>query len=120
MAATAAGELFMSTSSCCSTGEGLGDMPDPEVVQGLNLPTVGRQRADPVERGSETSGRDPPAMEGLSTGMANPPEATNTGGEEAVSLPFIKLVTKIQKGDFVDMAELLRDNLEAIRWGGTL
>ncbi len=50
---------------------------------------------------------------------------STTGGEEAASLPFIlndglapipaKLVINTQKGDFVDMVELLRDNLEAIR-----
>ncbi len=66
-------------------------------------------------------------MEGLSTDKANPPEAMSTGGEEAASLPFTlsdglalipaKLVTKIQKGVFVAMAKLLRDNLEAIRRG---
>ena len=50
-----------------------------------------------------------------------------SSGEEAVAQPFVlsdglapvpsKLVARIVKGEFVDMAELLRDNLEAHRWG---
>ena len=33
-------------------------------------------------------------------------------GEDLPLIP-VKLVTKIHKGDFVNMAELLRDNIEA-------
>ena len=52
---------------------------------------------------------------------------TKGSGEEATAQPFVlsdglapvpaKLVERILRGDFVDMAELLRDNLEAQRRG---
>ena len=54
---------------------------------------------------------------------------TKGSGEEATAQPFVlsnglapvpaKLVARILRGEFVDMAELLRDNLEA-QWRGIL
>ncbi len=101
-------------------------MPDPEVVQGLNLPIVESQQVDPMAGGSgagEANHATP--SEGKVAEKARPPAAKST--EESPVPPFVlseglapipaKLVAKIQRGEFVDMAEFLRDNLEAIRRG---
>ena len=63
---------------------------------------------------------------GLSTSLGPPqPTGTEAKGRETEGAPFVlnsvlpvvpaRLVKRITKGDFVDMAELLRDNLEAER-----
>ena len=102
-------------------------MPDSSVMEGLNLPVMGKTPRDstpPVgasveegkkgvdnhlvsalegrAKGSRTNGEAPPSAFILSEGLAPVPS---------------KLVAKILKGEFVDMAKLMRDNLEAQRRG---
>ncbi len=107
-------------------GDGLGRMPDPEAVQGLNLLMVESQQADPMVGGSGAGELDHfVSSEGKKAEKAGLPAASAT--EESAAPPFVlseglapilvQLVAKIQWGEFVDMAELLRDNLEAIHRG---
>ena len=94
---------------------------------GLNLPTV--------EVGGEANGGAVPKGGGLPTPTgaitdkppSSKPPSSDSSSQEDATQPFIlseglppdpaKLVSKIWKGEFVDMAELLRDNLEALRRG---
>ena len=81
-------------------------MPSTREVASLRLPTFGEER--PPEETVEKEGGARPS--GSGTKSATPFILSE-------SLPPIpaKLVTKIQNGEFVDMAELLRDNIEADR-----
>ena len=100
------------------TGVELGGIPDTEVVQQLHLPVT----EDPPEGGT-------PVREGetgLLPTVTLPGEGSSTKSSHK---PFIlieglppvpyKLAEKILRGEFVDIAELLRDNLEAQRRAAT-
>ena len=104
-----------------SPGSGLGVMPTQADVAALALPVASEQHL-----AGETGVA---AMESGDTGrlgQTSRPSTVATSSEEPTQ-PFIlseglapvpvRLVSKILKGDFVDMAELLRDNLEAQRRG---
>ena len=109
------------------TGANLGGHVDPVAVEALHLPVI----EDAERAGGPTSavaeGETPQPKE---PGPPVPPkhdvEEGNHAKEGAVAFAFsdsfppipAKLVGKILKGDFVDMAELLRDNIEAERRGG--
>ena len=86
-----------------SLADGDGVPPARDVVN-LQLPTFGEEH--PTEdKGSKEGGGAP---SGSSIKSATP----FIMGESLPPIPA-KLVTKIQKGEFVDMAVLLRDNIEA-------
>ena len=91
-------------------------MPDPKVVEGLHLPTFDKEQDIAAAKTSAPDEDTSTTALGVSTSELP---------KEGASLPFIlgeglppvaaKLVVKIQRGDFVDMAELMRDNMEAER-----
>ena len=91
-------------------------MPDASVVQQLGLPVA--DEAPTLREGLEV---ELPGAGQPSTSSG----ATEAGDPQSSGKPFIlseglppvpyKLVAKILKGEFIDMAELLRDNLEAQR-----
>ena len=109
------------------TGANLGSHIDPVAVEALHLPVI----EDAERAGGPTSavaeGETPQPKE---PGPPVPPkhdvEEGNHAKDGAVAFSFsdsfppipAKLVGKILKGDFVDMAEQLRDNIEAERRGG--
>ena len=94
---------------CLTAGSLLGVMPPGEEVASLCLPLIGTEQVtsseamDHTSIGSDTANADKP-------GDVTP----FTLGEGLPPVPA-KLVAKILKGDFLDMAELLRDNMEAER-----
>ena len=95
------------------TGSGLGAMPGAESVDRLGLKVTGAD--DPEGGGGGETG------DGVGVGTTAAPEASTSKG--VASKPFIlseglppvphKLVLRVLRGEYVDMAELLRDNLEA-------
>ena len=103
-------------------------MPSPGEVAELYLPLAG---SVPVvgESGSASAGGSGGSLAAAATagGTGNHKGRPSMGATEDSMQPFIlsevlapvpaRLVAKIVKGDFVDMAELLRDNLEAQRRG---
>ena len=107
-------------------------LPSVERLAGLGLSFI--PASEDGGSGAATTGamatQDQASMETLTSGSSNPQESaegtTNeTGGSVVPTAPFFmsdclppvpaKLVAKIVKGDYVDMAELLRDNIEAKR-----
>ena len=112
------------------TGAPLGDMPDPRDIRHLGLPIT----ADgPTVEAGTVAVRPPPSTEG--TGAWGGTSGGTSGGagekpvENPVEKPFVlseglppvphKLASKILRGEYIDMAELLRDNLEAQRRAAT-
>ena len=112
------------------TGAPLGDMPDPRDIRHLGLPIA----ADgPTVDAGTAAVQPPPSTEG--TGAWGGTNGGTSGGagekpvEKPVEKPFIlseglppvphKLASKILWGEYIDMAELLRDNLEAQRRAAT-
>ena len=81
------------------TGE-LGDISEANV----NLPIIGTEEDTHEEDESDTG---PPPTE------KQPPPPFIVG--EGLPVILSKLVQKIQKDEFIDMAELLKDNIEADR-----
>ena len=121
-------------------GASLGLLPDPAVVADLGLPIIPRAEVDaPAALASASLEGDPhvePAAPLLKAGSSHNPEKGKqprqgkTQPTEAQAqrsfvlgegLPPVpaKLVEKIRRGEFVDMAELLRDNIEAERRRGS-
>ena len=104
----------------------LGVMPAAAVVEGLGLPVMGgTQQVNPTAPPPVVS-----AEVNIEDGTVSAGGATSGGScssAPVTSLPFIlseglapvpaKLVSRILKDEFVDMADLLRDNLEARRRG---
>ncbi len=99
-------------------GGGLGSVPPPESIASLSLETFTGAAA-----GTETEpagGRG-----GAKDGGAVPPSMTRPEAEPVVMQPFVlsealpvvpaKLAHRIRKGEYVEMAELLKDNVEAER-----
>lgn len=92
-------------------------MPDQENLRQLNLPVTSRMEV--VEGGA------PQLVTGGNGGGTLNDSSSSGGAEKPVEKPFIlseglppvpyKLVSRILRGEYVDMAELLRDNLEAQR-----
>lgn len=95
-------------------GASLGSMPSSENVAFLGLPVFGTRAA------TLTAPKDGAALgagAGNTSGTAPTPKGDSppfTLGEGLPPIPA-KLVAKILKGEYVDMAELLRDNMEAER-----
>ena len=108
--------MFSPTGGASAEGA-LGEHPDEEVIQGLDLPLVDRGENPVLNTTESTAG---PAAAETSSSQPGEVKASTTPQQ-----PFLlsngltpvppKLVTKIQKLEFVDMAELLRDNLEMQR-----
>ena len=88
-----------------SLADGDGVPPSRDVVN-LRLPTF-REEHPPEDKSSKEGGGAP---SGSSVKSVTP----FIMGESLPPIPA-KLVTKIQKGEFIDVAELLRDNIEAER-----
>lgn len=110
-------------------------MPVEEVVESLQLGNIGDSEPPGGGAGETDSSGHQSTGEGNSGGrssdvgeLQSPKEMTSKRMGEAPPKQFIlseglppvpaKLVGRILKGEFVDMAELLRDNLEALRRGG--
>lgn len=83
-----------------------GSIPPAQDVADLHLPVFG----DEPPPGDKSAKTGDAAVSGSGAKLAAPFML----GESLPPIPA-KLVVKIQKGDFVDMAELLRDNVEADR-----
>ena len=100
---------MFTANGCLTAGSLLGVMPPGEEVASLRLPLIGTEQATSSEAVNHTS---------IVSDTANadkPGDVTPfTLGKGLPPVPA-KLVAKIPKGDFVDMAELLRDNMEAER-----
>ena len=106
-------------------------MPDPGVLAGLHMSvfTPGEDGAMGVTAsealGAESPQPGPPSAREVQASAALQEAGEKEPKGKAEAQPFIlsvclppvpsKLVAKIIKGDFVDMAELLRDNIEAER-----
>ena len=100
---------MFTANGCLTAGSLLGVMPPGEEVASLRLPLIGTEQATSSEAVNHTS-------IGSDTANADKPGDVTpfTLGEGLLPVPA-KLVAKILKGDFVDMAKLLRDNMEAER-----
>ena len=104
--------------------EALGQMPDGKVVGSLDLPVFTTAEEEGITAPKEGSGGAQNALSqeghsgrGEDGGMNLPNVAEETPkpfilNEGLLPIPA-KLVGRIVRGEFIDMAELLRDNLEA-------
>lgn len=95
-------------------------MPPPEAIAGLGLATFGGAAAAPeteqAGRGDSSKGGgivQPGKAEGRAT--TEPLEAQPFVLSEALPVVPAKLANRIRKGEYVEMAELLKDNVEAER-----
>ena len=105
---------------CLLAGDELGGMPDPESVRLLGLTVAGEGDG---EGGGE--GRGEGGSEGARKSLVPIRDTVLTEQKGVVGKPFMlseglhpvphKLVARILRGEFVDMAELLRVYLEAQR-----
>ena len=86
----------------------LGSSYDPEAVRGLNLPTFSSVQRMSGSAGEEVAGMPTPKR-------AEVGEVPPFVLSEALPVVPAKLVKRIVKGEFVDMAELLKDNMEVER-----
>lgn len=86
----------------------MGSDYDPEAVRGLNLPSFSSGQLRSVNAGEEVAEMPTPKR-----GDAG--EVSSFVLSEALPVVPAKLVKRIWKGEFVDMAELLKDNMEAER-----
>ena len=102
------GGISRGSSRCCCVGGGLGAPLDPEEVRKLGLDTF-----------TSPTGTSGPGPGVLPVGEGNRHGKTSKKVDEAApfllgeALPVVlaKLVKKIVRGEFVDMVELLRDNM---------
>ena len=104
----------------------MGDMPDPRDIRHLGLPIA----ADgPTVDAATAAVQPPPSIEGTGAWGGTNGGTSGGAGEKPVEKPFIlseglppvphKLASKILWGEYIDMAELLRYNLEAQRRAAT-
>ena len=96
-------------------GSPLGAMPSAETLEVVPLPTGGAAaRKDPVERGKEPMNSQRPAAKLGANSEKSVPEDSKSDpfvlGEGLPILPA-KLTAKILRGEFVEMHELLQDNI---------
>ncbi len=90
------------------------------MVQSIGIPIIEKgkthQREDtaPTKAGTSASAKEPVVAESApTTEKAGTKASPLVLGESLPAVPA-KLVTKIQKGEYVDMAELLKDNMEIV------
>ena len=108
-------------------GTVLGTLPQPEDVARLNLPVIQEPSDGPETARAANALAKADERIAVPEGMLPSQSATKEGersnsseigafvlGEGLPPVPA-KLVAKILKGEFIDMAELLRDNIEAER-----
>lgn len=111
-------------------GTVLGTLPQPEDVARLNLPVIQEPSEGPETARAANVLAKADERIAVPEGMLLSQPATKEGersnsseigsfvlGEGLPPVPA-KLVAKILKGEFIDMAELLRDNIEAERRRG--
>ena len=105
------------------TGHSLGTLPPAEKVKQLGLPVFqeGVEKSKPSEPEHPTQ-HTPSGVVGAEPKSTQSDLKEGSGSSPGVfilseGLPPVpaKLVSKIQRGDYVDMAELLRDNMEMER-----
>ena len=109
-------------------------MPAPSTIEELGLATIGKVKSMPAhEVGAKQAGTTVGRKEATKGATQEEPKSAEPNLEEAksqeLSPPFIigegvpavpaKLVSKIKRGEYVDMAELLKDNIEMERHHGT-
>ena len=105
----------------CHAGSQLGSLPGAQEVANLGIPRIPE---DVRDKAKNTATQQLSGAGGLETTESAPP--TEKVSDKAKTYPaFVlseglapvpgKLVAKIVRGEFVDMAELLRDNIEALR-----
>ena len=107
---------------------GLGGMPSPATITGLNLPVIdGAHQEGPANRPAKLSSSSSSTSAGVPAGdeIAPDPHKPPMDDSKVTTQQFsmgdglppvpAKVVEKILSGQFVDMAELLRDNLE-VEW----
>lgn len=112
---------------------GLGGMPSSETITGLNLPVIDRAHQEgsvnmPTKLSSSSSSTSAgvPAGDEIAPDPLKPPvddsKVTSQQFSMGDGLPPVpaKVVEKILSGQFVDMAELLRDNMEVERRRNTM
>ena len=111
------GESLITAALFSSLGGGLGEMPDGGAIQQLGLPVAderGVHGAPPLVLGggpiTEVGASESTGSSAIKTPLNKPFILS----EELPPVPY-KLTARILKGEFVDMAELLCDNLEAQR-----
>lgn len=110
-------------------------MPSASEVEGMDLQLIGEATPrsgvtdNPAEQqGAETELSSRERRAAAVTAEGDPAERTGLEGDPAEGSPFVlgeslptvpaKLVKKILKGEYIDMAELLQDNTEASRCQG--
>ena len=94
----------------CGSGTLLGEEADKRAVEELKLPSFGEKAT-----GEERASKKPLQIKESAGKAEEAEEATPLILGESLPVVPVKLVKKILKGDFVDMADLLKDNLEVER-----
>ena len=101
------------------------ECPPPAAIAGLNLPVIDGEVS--AKRPAKSSPSSSATRAGVPAGdeIVSDPHKTSTDDSKAATQQFsmgdglppvpAKVVEKILSGQFVDMAELLRDNLEVER-----
>ena len=98
---------------------------DPVAVKWLHLSVIENAEGAGTS-GMPAAGEEATQPKAANTEEKKSSECTTREKKAAVAFSFsdsfppipVKLIVKIQKGDFVDMPELLRDNIEAERCRG--
>ena len=123
----------------CPAGESLGGvLPNPAVLASLGILTIPAEEGGTSSQAAsrvlgETGGEGPSVAPRLKAGSSHNPDKgkqtapgkTQTAPDQPLvlgeGLPPVpaRLVGKIRRGEFLDMAELLRDNIEAERRRGS-
>ena len=113
-----------------SSDAGLGKMPPPAVLGPLALRTAEDTCSGEATGGSKDAGTSAvtitaPVTVPLSVSDGPPEPGATTKETESKATPFVlgegippvpaRVVARIRKGEYIDMADLLRDNLEAER-----
>ena len=119
---------------CFPISDGLGTLPDREELAALGLREIAMEGTEQEAGGEASALLAGATAEGeaarpiVGTKEKEPAAVKGSGKEKGETLPaepFLlskglppvpaKLVAKIQRGEYVDMTELLRDNIEATR-----
>jgi len=108
-------------------GAGLGDMPPPERLSGMGLALADGESSAALGGGAtdRRSAEEKDALPAKSSAPSSVGGGLESEVKGEIGKPFVlseglppiphKLAARIMRGEYVDMAELLRDNLEAQR-----